>query len=465
VLFVEVRFVLFFLVAFALYWAIPTNRGKKICLLAFGYAFYGAWNWRFLPLLFLSTAVDYVSGLLLSDSSLSLRTRRALLCLSLSVNLGVLGFFKYFNFFATSAGFLIGRLGVAWHPSLVSVVLPLGISFYTFESLSYTIDCYRGRPAERSILDFALFLNFFPHLVAGPIVRAGDFLPQLKRQRRFASVDVRSACVLFLVGFFKKAVVSDNVARFVDPYFDAPERFTVASAWLGVLFYAVQIYCDFSGYSDMALALASLLGYELRPNFAHPYWSSNITDFWRRWHMTLSAWLRDYLYIPLGGNRGTAVFRARNVMIVMLLGGLWHGAGVNFVVWGGLHGLALVAHRAFAPKGPPTALGTAVGRVATFYWVCLAWIFFRSASFERAATVLRSFVLFQSSGTTAISSWWWVVFAALVCLHWAAYRRPTGDEWWRKLPSFAFGGAYGAAWAFVLAATPVVSRAFIYFQF
>jgi alginate O-acetyltransferase complex protein AlgI len=467
VLFVELRFFAFFFLAFALYWAIPSNRGRKACLLVFGYVFYGAWDWRFVPLLFLSTTVDYVSGLLLSRPTFPASARRIVLCASVAVNLGVLGFFKYFHFFVTRAGMILGAFGLSWHSSVASIILPLGISFYTFESLSYTIDVYRGRPAERSFLDFALFLNFFPHLVAGPIVRAGDFLPQLKSRRSFSDVDLRAALVLFLVGFFKKAVVSDNVAPIVDAYFKDPARFTAASAWLGVLFYAVQIYCDFSGYSDMALALASLFGYRLNPNFAHPYWAANITDFWRRWHMSLSRWLRDYLYIPLGGNRGSEVARDRNVMITMLLGGLWHGAGANFVVWGGLHGLALVAHRRVAPRLPgagSAALRTAVGRVLTFAWVSLAWVFFRSSSLEQAGVVLRSLVTFRSSGLAAISPVWWVIFAVLAGAHWLAYSHASGG-WWRRLPGFAFGGAYGAAWAIVLAAMPAVSRAFIYFQF
>jgi alginate O-acetyltransferase complex protein AlgI len=469
VLFVELRFLFFFLLCFGVYWSLPTDRGRKLLLLALGYVFYGAWNWRFLPLLFLSTAVDYAAGLLLSGPyapGRAPRTRRLVLCASIVVNLGVLAFFKYSNFFIGSAGQLFAAMGLHLRGPMLSIVLPLGISFYTFESLSYTIDVYRGAPAERSLLDFALFLNFFPHLVAGPIVRAGDFLPQLKARKSFADVDARGAAVLFLIGFFKKAVVSDNVAPVVDAYFGSPERFAAAGAWLAVLLYAVQIYCDFSGYSDMAVALAALFGYRLNANFAHPYFATDIAAFWRRWHMSLSKWLRDYLYIPLGGNRGSTWSRDRNVMVTMLLGGLWHGAGANFVLWGGLHGLALVVHRRLAPVLPlRSPLARAVGgQLLTFYWVCIGWIFFRSSTVAQATVVLRAFTTFRSPGTTTLHPSWWLVLAALAALHWLAYRRALAG-WWRRLPAAAFGGGYGAAWAFLLAAMPAVSRTFIYFQF
>ena len=294
-----------------------------------------------------SSALDYFVGAMLARTENPGR-RRGWLILSLCANLGTIAFFKYYNFFVTSAAALLAWLGLPASLHTLNIIIPVGVSFYTFHSMSYTIDVYRGRlKPVSSILDLACFIGFFPQMVAGPIVRASTFLPQLQTTRRFADVDVRGALVLFLTGFIKKACIADAVAPFVDRYFEAPWNFTMASAWVAVLFYAIQIYCDFSGYTDMAIATAGLLGYELPVNFRFPYFARNISDFWHRWHISLSSWLRDYLYIPLGGNRGPAWFVYRNIMITMLLGGLWHGGAWTFVIWGGLHGLALIVHRAW----------------------------------------------------------------------------------------------------------------------
>ena len=264
----------------------------------------------------------------------------------------------------------------------LSIVLPVGISFYTFQTLSYSIDIYAGRlQPQKSLLDLATFVAFFPQLVAGPIVRAADFLPQLAIARSFSQVNVRACLILFMVGFFKKACVSDNLAPIVDRYFSAPETYNALSSWIGVLSYTVQIYCDFSGYSDMAIACAGLLGYELCVNFDFPYLASSITDFWRRWHISLSTWLKDYLYIPLGGNRGGQLFTYRNLMLTMVLGGLWHGAAWTFVVWGALHGGALIAHKEWKKLMTSRAAATKPKNslwpiLLTFYWVCITWVFF-----------------------------------------------------------------------------------------
>src|SRR6266480_130995 len=343
--FVEFRFLWFFLIVFAVYWAMRGNTERKIWLLICSYAFYAAWNWKFLFLLFGSMALDYTVGMMMARSQ-NPRTRRAWLIASLCANLGVLGFFKYFNFFISSASEFSAWLGLPVSVSTLNVVLPVGISFYTFQSMSYTIDVYRGRQAPVSnFLDLALFISFFTHLVAGPIMPAVFFLPQLASARKFSDVDVRGALLLFLSGFIKKACVADAVAPIVDRYFDHPAAFTATSAWIAVLFYAIQIYCDFSGYTDMAIAAARLLGYQLPTNFQFPYFARNVSDFWGRWHISLSSWLRDYLYIPLGGNRGSRGFAYRNVMITILLGGRWHGAAWTFVIWGALHGTALLNHR------------------------------------------------------------------------------------------------------------------------
>jgi len=310
---------------------------------------------------------------------------------SLAANLGVLAFFKYYNCFAESAGQFLDWLGLPVSDWTLAIFLPYGISFYTFQSMSYSIDVYRRRlDPVRSFLDLATFIAFFPQLVAGPIVRATAFLPQLAAPRVWANVDVRDCLTLFFIGFVKKACISENVAPVVDQFFSSPGSYDVLATWIAVLFYAVQIYCDFSGYTDMAIASARLLGYELTLNFAFPYLAGSITDFWRRWHISLSTWLRDDLYIPLGGNRGSKLFTWRNLMLTMLLGGLWHGAAWTFVIWGGLHGLALILHREFSRypgnAGAGFRRGLAwAGPVLCFLWVCVTWIFFRAQPLKDAS--------------------------------------------------------------------------------
>ncbi|MEO1592670.1 MAG: MBOAT family O-acyltransferase, partial [Cyanobacteria bacterium J06632_22] len=397
------------------------------------------------------------------------RARRHWLMISLCTNLGVLGVFKYFNFFADSATHFLGWLGLPANGVTLSLVLPVGISFYTFQTLSYTLDVYFGKlEPERSLLNLACFIAFFPQLVAGPIVRAIDFLPQLQTPRRFRQVDVRACLILFLVGFFKKACVSDNLAPLVDTYFSAPQDYTALSAWIGVLSYAIQIYCDFSGYSDMAIAVAGLLGYELCLNFDAPYFASSITAFWRRWHISLSTWLKDYLYIPLGGNRGGGLLTYRNLLLTMLLGGLWHGAAWTFVFWGGLHGAALVVHREWARRISPYRLLSQTagvwGIALTFYWVCFTWIFFRADSFTTALTVVQGFVLLQSPGTQQLPVALLGAFGILAVLHWG-FANPQWKQQLLRLPGQLFATGYGFATAALLTLMPTGYVPFIYFQF
>lgn len=466
-IFTEPRFLVFFALVFGVYWTLRGNAPRKLVLLAASYLFYAAWDWRFLSLILISTAVDYTAGLAIAGAA-DQRVRRRWLLASLVSNLGILGFFKYFNFFLESGSELLRWLGLGVEHRHLAIILPVGISFYTFQTLSYTIDIYRRElEPTRSVLDLALFVAFFPQLVAGPIVRASAFLPQLERARSFATdVPVRMALGLFLAGFVKKACISDNIAPLVDAFFAAPEHYGVAGAWLGVILYAVQIYCDFSGYSDMAIACAALLGYHLGLNFAWPYFAASITDFWRRWHISLSQWLRDYLYIPLGGSRGTAWQTYRNLMLTMLLGGLWHGAAWNFVIWGGLHGIGLAVHRSWRrPAGegrrwPITLLGTLV----TFYFVCVAWIFFRASSLGSALTILRSFVLFDAPGSRSFGSGGWLLLAPLVVVHFVAYRRWTATLA-QRLPDWLFAILYGILFAIALAFVPLSAAPFIYFQF
>ena len=466
--FVEFRFVWFFLLVFLGYWGMRDNFTRKVWLLFWSYVFYAAWNWKFCFLLLGSTTIDYVVGRILADTD-NQRLRRTCIVTSICVNLGVLGFFKYFNFFVSSAAELLGWLGLHPHVTTLKIILPVGISFYTFQSMSYTIDVYRRRaPAVRSFLDLALFVSFFTHLVAGPIMPAIAFLPQLKSARRFADVDVRSALILFLSGFIKKACVADGVAQASDRYFAHPGNFTIGSAWMGVLCYAIQIYCDFSGYTDMARACARLLGYELVLNFRFPYFAENISDFWHRWHISLSGWLRDYLYIPLGGNRGPRWFVYRNIMITMLLGGLWHGAAWTFVIWGALHGIALVVHREWQRLTARFDRARAVMRwlawPLTIYFVCVAWIFFRAPDLAHAAVALNQFVLFRGGGSEHLHRWIALVIVGLAVIHWLNYRQWFGEAW-RRLPAPAFAAAYGCTAALVLLFVPPHYTPFIYFQF
>ena len=412
--------------------------------------------------------VDYAAGLVLGLERPA-GSRRFWLVLSLVANLTVLGYFKYFNFFVTSGAGLLQTLGLPVAPRALHVILPVGISFVTFQSMSYTIDVYRGRIRPvTSLVDYLLFVCFFTHLVAGPIVRAAHLLPQLEKPRRLATVDFRWCLSLFLIGFFKKSCISDHLALVVDQVYADPSRFTATSIWLATLFYAIQIYCDFSGYTDMAIACAALLGYDLGRNFDFPYFACNITAFWRRWHISLSNWLRDYLYVPLGGSRAGLGGTYRNLMLTMLLGGLWHGAGWTFLVWGALHGGALVLHKEWARRIAP---GSLVGRIAsilgpvlTFFWVCFAWIYFRAATLEDAVVASRAFLFLVSPGVEVINpQLLWLLLPA-VFLHWAFFRGRV-DLRAAMLPDWGFAACYGASIAVVLLLVPMAVKPFIYFQF
>ena len=501
-LFIDPVFFFFIAIVLAVHWTLRSNTWRKVWLLACSHFFYAGFfignpfeffakvrdhaplpdGWWFPCVLIGSTCLDYAVGRGIGAAAGDGK-RRAWLLASLAVNLGVLCFFKYFNFFLTTASGFLAWIGLPAGDWTLKILLPYGISFYTFQSMSYSIDVYRRRlEPVRKFLDLAFFISFFPQLVAGPIVRAMTFLPQVSTPRVWRGVDVRGCLVLFFIGFVKKACVSENVAPFADDVFAAPAQFGVSATFIGVLFYAVQIYCDFSGYSDMAIATSRLLGYELTLNFHFPYFSAHITEFWRRWHISLSTWLRDYLYISLGGNRGSQIFTYRNLMLTMLLGGLWHGASWTFVIWGGLHGLALIAHREWerATAGADAIFKRAMtwlGPVLCFYWVCVTWIFFRAqpirdattravteSGFEVATTLLKSFVLFQANGPRNFTRWPFALFAVLALVHWLCSRGLLAT-WWRRLPAWAFSAVLGAGTAVALCFVPARYKAFIYFQF
>jgi len=459
VLFTEPRYLYFFLLVLGLHWALRGSARKVLLLLA-SYAFYACWDWRFLGLIWASTLLDFTVGLALSRPG---TRRRAWLLASLVGNLGLLGFFKYFHFFVDSAVELLGVLGFQAHRPSLTVLLPVGISFYTFQTLSYSIDVYRGQfQARRNLLDFALFVAFFPQLVAGPIVRAREFLPQLDRPRRWRDVDVRAALVLFLVGFLKKACISDNVAPLVERFYAAPADFGALSAWIAALGYSAQVYCDFSGYSDMAIASAALLGYHLGVNFDRPYLSASLSEFWRRWHISLSFWLRDYLYIPLGGSHGGLAGTCRNLFLTLLISGLWHGAGWNFVLFGAIHGGGLVAQRLCRAAGLP-ALPRALGWPLTFAYVTLSFVAFRTPDAPTGAAALHSLFL-GGSGAQSLDPRLLVVLAGLGIAHTLA-AVPAIGGWWRRGPDWAFSLALAVLVALVLPFMAVDFAPFVYFQF
>ncbi|QDU68006.1 MBOAT family O-acyltransferase [Engelhardtia mirabilis] len=386
-LFNSLHFLWFFALVWGVYWALGRRpRLQNLLLLAASNFFYGYWDWRFLGLIWASTLIDFACGLAFERPGMTGTRRRAVLGISLASNLGLLGFFKYFDFFAASAAELLASLGLGAHEWTLGVILPVGISFYTFQTLSYTIDRYRGTiPAERSLVDFATYVAFFPQLVAGPIVRAAEFLPQVRARRVFRWSDQLEGLELALWGLFKKVVLADNLAPAVNAVFaGGGDEVGYLARIVGVYAFTLQIYGDFSGYTDIARGCAQAMGFRFPWNFRMPYFASDPQEFWRRWHISLSSWLRDYLYISLGGNRGGALVTYRNLMLTMLLGGLWHGAAWNFVLWGGYQGLLLSLHRAWSrrPSYRPasTRLGAAVRWVCFLQLVVLGWLFFRAES-------------------------------------------------------------------------------------
>jgi alginate O-acetyltransferase complex protein AlgI len=386
-------FLVFLTIVLTIYYQLK-HRAQNVLLVIASYVFYGWWDWRFLGLLLFSTFFDYWCALRLEAGS-DPRKRKWFLAFSMAMNLGVIGLFKYFNFFADSFAEVLQTFGMQADLPTLHVILPVGISFYTFLSMSYTIDVYRRElKATRNPLDFMLYVSFFPHLVAGPIVRAKDLLPQCQQPRTIQREQVIDGVWLCLVGYLKKIVIADRLAPFVDWGFSSGHApYPDATSWLVLYAFAFQVYGDFSGYSDIARGLAKLMGFELVHNFKAPYLVSNPAAFWKNWHISLSVWLRDYLYIPLGGNRLGGLKTIRNLMITMVLGGLWHGAGIAFLAWGFYHGLLLVIHRTWnnfndsrksETQGAAPVRGSFVWRalaiVLFFHLTCIGWLLFRSGS-------------------------------------------------------------------------------------
>ncbi|KCZ89283.1 MBOAT family O-acyltransferase [Hyphomonas jannaschiana] len=466
-LFTELRFFAFYAIVFALYWVLRQQRQRVLVLTIASFIFYGAWDWRFLGLILFVIGVAYIAQRALLHEALQTK-RRWIIGLAVGLMLTTLGVFKYFDFFADSLVALLQTLGIPVSQPLVQIILPVGISFFTFQAIGYVVDVARKEFDEpEDLLSVAFFIAFFPQLVAGPIVRALDFFPQIKDKKLLRDVPWSGVIVMFAGGFFKKAVIADNLARFyVDPVFAEPGAYTNEAIILGVFAYAAQIYCDFSGYSDMAIAVSRSFGFQLPVNFKAPYFSTSITVFWRRWHISLSHWLRDYLYISLGGNRGGNVKTYRNLMLTMVLGGLWHGASWNFLFWGYIHGAILTIERLFnIPRlSEKNSILRLLFGALTFYLVCIAWVFFRSANFEVSTFMVSSMLGGKNSGSMTFSAVDWGLMAGLLGLHYLVFRFKIGmriASW----PAPIVAALAGLWIAILLPLIPNEAQPFIYFQF
>ena len=467
-LFNSLAFFVYLPVVVLLFWVLP-RRYRNLFLLAASYFFYGWWDPRFLLLMFLSTSIDFYAAIRVEESKTP-RARKGWITFSVVSELSILGTFKYFDFFSRSLGDAMGALGFTAHPYLLDVVLPVGISFYTFQALSYTVDVYRGHAkAQRRFFDFALFVSFFPQLVAGPIERARDLMPQLQRDRTFADVDVSRAAHLILWGFYKKVFIADNLAPIVARLLDTTPQ-TGAGVFVGVLAFAFQIYADFSGYTDIARGSALLVGVDLSPNFRNPYFALSPSDFWERWHISLSRWLRDYLYISLGGSRAARWKIYRNLMLTMVLGGLWHGAAWNYVLWGMFHGGILVGYRLlFGKTGRPAADGV-MARAALmalmFVLTLGGWLLFRATSGAHVVSMVSALATGSWAFGPFAHDLVTIAFASLPLVAVMAAQELSGDMFWPLRLRWAAATPF---YTYLVAAVALFGATgeaqFIYFQF
>ncbi|MEX2214429.1 MAG: MBOAT family O-acyltransferase [Phycisphaeraceae bacterium] len=490
--FTTLTFILFLWLVFALYWTLRYRTAQNILLIVASYSFYAWWDYRFCALMLISSLIDYIAALSI-DRSPKRGVRRAWMWVSVAMNLGMLGFFKYFNFFAESFTAMMRSLGWEVGDVTLKIVLPVGISFYTFQTMSYTLDVYFGKMrATRRLIDYMAYVCFFPQLVAGPIERATQFLPQFTAPRTFDDAEATDGCRQILWGFFKKMIIADRMAILVAKVYGSDgtgvtlDQASGPTVIFGTIAFAFQIYCDFSAYSDIAIGTAKLFGFRLMRNFAYPYFSQSIRQFWQRWHISLSTWFRDYVYIPLGGNRGSSRRLAINLMITFIVSGLWHGASWTFITWGALMGLAIVvstwrARRAAAAGLAPadrSDTGPAGPRLmrmlCTFAVICLGWIFFRAPTMASAtAAVGRVFTdvctlqgfdscweLMRSNAGAMI----FVLIPLLLAIEWVQRHRdhPLDVGTW---PRWARWTLYTVViWGIILW-MPKVRAPFIYFQF
>lgn len=475
-LFTSLTFLIFHVVVVALRWALPARAAGPLLLVS-SYVFYLSWEPKYGLLIFSMTLVTWLTALGLEGRRTD---KRRLLAAIVAALLVVLGYFKYAHFLVAQGTSLLSVVGLGAAPRSFEIVLPLAISFYTFELISYVIDVYRGEAAERSLLRFALYVSYYPHLIAGPIVRAHELLPNLRQERRFDADLFAEGVFIALVGYVKKTIFADNFSPWSDAVFAAPEKYSTFGVWMGVLAYTGQIFCDFSGYTDIARGASMMLGYELPENFDTPYLSRSPTEFWRRWHMTLSRWLRDYLYISLGGNRKGARKQYRNLLLTMILGGLWHGASWTFVAWGALHGAGLAVHKlwdtvlgklAWSARLRKSLPYGVVAWAMTFVFVMIGWVCFRAPTFGNAAAVLaRMFTSVRGLGELAAAGELpkalrlVLMLAALLAVGQGLGRARVPLALHRRSPAVI----RGAVWAALIAACFLFAEAraeFIYFQF
>jgi D-alanyl-lipoteichoic acid acyltransferase DltB (MBOAT superfamily) len=467
-LFPTLTFGIFFLLVYTIAWLLrDSNEWRKIFLLVASWVFYGWWDTRFVLLLIASGLLNWGTARLILAADGRPRARQAWLVVGIAINLTILGFFKYYGFFMVQAEALLHALGWQRDLAIIQVVLPVGISFFTFQGMSYVIDIYRRRAAPATLLDMTLLMSFFPHLVAGPIVRASHLIPQFQRVPEITRSMAAMGISLIVWGLFKKAVIASDLATgLVDPVFFDPSAHSGPDLAAAAYGYAVQIYCDFSAYSDMAIGLAALLGYRFPHNFNQPYRARSLQDFWRRWHISLSSWLRDYLYVSLGGSRHGLARLCLSLMATMLLGGLWHGASWNFVIWGALHGTILAAERLWREFGPQGRRGLPawLGILITFHIVLLGWIFFRAASFDDALAFLAG--LAGGGGSALLTP----LLLGLILLGLSFHFAPPHSIQHvamrvRAMPAFAVGLGAGLLILIVDAMRPEGVAPFIYYQF
>lgn len=479
-LFNSISFAVFLPIVFALYWFFYKSfKIQNILLLVASYYFYSCWDWRFVFLLAFSTFLDYYSGIKIEEGSNKL-IKKTWLIASVGINLGFLGFFKYYNFFIDTFAEMLNNLGITVHPWTLQIILPVGISFYTFHGLSYIIDIYKDRiKAERNIIDYSLFVSFFPLLVAGPIERATHLLPQIKVKRSFSYPMAIDGLRQILWGLFKKMVIADNCAIYANQIFASYETQPGSSLLLGAIFFTFQIYGDFSGYSDIAIGVAKLFGINLLKNFNYPYFSRDIAEFWRRWHISLSTWFRDYLYIPLGGSQGGNWMRIRNTFIIFIVSGFWHGSNWTFVFWGLLNALYIMPSIIFKTnrnnieivaynKALPS-FKEFINILITFSLTVFAWIFFRSATISDAFGYItrifnKSIISFPVLKKSALATL--ILISFLIIIEWLGRRNHYGIE---KLFSGSYRIVRWSFYAFIIMLIALFLQThespFIYFQF
>lgn len=480
-LFNSIEFAFFLSIVFAIYWFVlhENVRGQNVFIILASYLFYGWWDWQFLSLIIFSSVVDYLLGQKIEEENVD-KKRKRLLGISLAVNLGLLGFFKYYDFFITEFIAAFAEIGVNLHASTLRIILPVGISFYTFQTLSYTIDVYRKKlPAVRDWTVFFAYVSFFPQLVAGPIERATQLIPQFLEKRKFEYTEAKDGMRQMLWGLFKKIVIADNCAGIVDRIFNNYDTYGAPVLALGAVLFAIQIYCDFSGYSDIAIGTARLFGFKLMRNFSYPYFSRDIAEFWRRWHISLSTWFRDYLYIPLGGSRVESRGKLiRNIFIIFLVSGFWHGANWTFIAWGALHAFFFLPSilmnknrrhlNTIAENRTLPNLKELAQMLWTFAIVCVAWVFFRAENLTQALDYLtRMFTDFDfQTRLFRKNIWLFLGIGLMFAVEWFQREKQHGFQFDDlKISRLVRGTAYILAALAILLFAPQGASNFIYFQF